>query len=45
MMALGYVIVGILTGTRCPGRRHRLGLWLGISSARPELLERTPARD
>ncbi len=46
MMTLGYVIVGIVTAG---GLLLACGivfmLWLGISGARPDLMERTPPRE
>ena len=43
MATVGYVIAGILIGTTLILAAGILGaLWLGISSARPELLERRP---
>ena len=46
MMALGYVIVGIVTfGALLLAGAIVFMLWLGISGARPDLMERTPPPD
>jgi hypothetical protein len=43
MMTLGYVIVGVVTvGGLLLACSILFLLWLGISGARPDLMERTP---
>lgn len=43
MATVGYVIAGILIGTTLIVAAGIVGaLWLGVSAARPELLERRP---
>ena len=46
MATVGYVIAGILIGTTLIVAAGIVGaVWLGVSAARPELLERTRRRD